>query len=205
MTTQATQEATQAEQPPIIILIHPTIGARKIERYTPPRAGKPGVIWCPFCDTSFQDSQVYPACPNNLCRAGKQSMTAKEFDRMVNPPLEDRLAIEWARAQSAIDLGESSKLALEALEKEAMDTDQAHLLVGPAPVAGEGNGAGTAEDPPKLAEDWRYPIPSDGEIDEGRVVHIPCGKSYHHGPGPMASHGRSCNATSPSGGAPSNG
>ena len=199
-TQQATQQATQAEEPPIIILIHPTIGARKMERYTPPRAGKPGVIWCPFCDTSFQDSKVYPACTNNLCRAGKQTMTAKEFDRMVNPPLEDRLAVERAKALSAAEQGEASIRALEALEKEAMDTDQAHLLVGPSPVDGEGNGDGTAEKP----LEWRYPIPSDKIIDEGRVVHIPCGKNYHHGPGPMASHGKSCNASSPSG-SPSNG
>lgn len=191
-----------------IVATHPVSQEVKaVTRYELADYGNPGVIWCPFCDHSYQDSKNFPACPK--CRATRTDLTDEQFRDLLDPPLSVLVEREVATTAQAVEILKGSKLRMDALKERAIEENSdifGAVVAGqettpPAPegdTSGEGTegpGKGTPEPPTPITEvnreGWRAPTLEDGPMDSGRALHVICGQNYRMGAGAI-SHERHC-------------
>ncbi len=200
-----------------IVATHPiSKDVKPVTKYQAPDYGQPGIIWCPFCDHSYQDSALYLACPNPACRATRVELTDEQFRDLINPPLEVLVEREVETVKVAVETLRGSKERMDALreraeregvtlpgdrvarQKTAPVTPEGHTSGEGTEVKSESEGSSEEDEPPEpdippaIRFGWRAPTLEDGPMDAGRIVHDVCGKNYVASAGPMASHEKHC-------------
>ncbi len=150
-------------------------GIRVVERSQAANYGKPGVRWCPFCDTSSQMSVEFPNCPK--CSATFTDVTEEEHDRLVNPPLVDKITAAHATAERLRGESAAADAMLATLVEEREEQE---------PVDPPADEPGASDIP--APEGYHWPSESSQAMEEGKVLCNACGRDISTNPGALAGH-----------------